>query len=438
MTAPAGTDNDDKHISIYVVSFNCARTLIDVDFFAAHLLDALPAEQTRPDIVVLSLQELAPIAYSFLGGSLVSQYVHRYEIAVKQAFEDKYGAEAADSIELLAANYVGMTGILVFADHKTTALVGNIQRGGTGVGLWEMGNKGAAGVRLWFRDYGDGEHFAPLSFVAAHLAPMESAWKRRNEDWRSICERLVFTSGIGEASTESSSAPLLREHTPNDGGMLVEGFDLVFAGDLNYRTSDMKPHPDDCHAWPSPLQQTPSDAFSTLFKQDQLNRERKAGHTLNLLEEASIDFPPTYKYSGTAQEAAYSLAKEGTEGSVKDEKLWAGHRFPAWCDRILYYSSANIKTANYTALPIQPTSDHRPVAFSAIVKLHTEAASEQSISPFKMDKKWKSRREQARRLEILVGVAAYLTLTYEGNAILIGTVIGIVGGIIAIHPLLSS
>ncbi|KAL9133054.1 MAG: hypothetical protein Q9175_005774, partial [Cornicularia normoerica] len=57
-------------LKIYAVTFNCGRELIDPSVFSNHLFSAL-ANPTAPDILVLCLQEIAPIAYSFLGGSFL-------------------------------------------------------------------------------------------------------------------------------------------------------------------------------------------------------------------------------------------------------------------------------------------------------------------------------------------------------------------------------
>lgn len=80
----------------------------------------------------------------------------------------------------------------------------------------------------------------------------------------------------------------------------------------------------------------------------------------------------------------------------------------------------------YTALPLQPTSDHRPVALSVTVPRRATASVIES--PFPLDPRWRERRAAARRREIVVGVLAFLVLTREGNAMLVGVVAGVVGG----------
>ena len=62
---------------LYLVTFNCARALADPQSLAPTFFDALPKEAPVPDLIAISLQEVAPIAYSFLGGSYLKPYFDR-------------------------------------------------------------------------------------------------------------------------------------------------------------------------------------------------------------------------------------------------------------------------------------------------------------------------------------------------------------------------
>lgn len=412
-------------LNTYIVTFNAGRKQIDVDFFAAHLFDAL-SSQHLPDLLVFCLQEAAPIAYSFLNYSMWQSYAQRFETAVSAALRG-YGAEE-QALRLVQVHNVGMTAIKVFAKQHVIERIARVDTAGVGVGLWDMGNKGAAGVRLWLSI--DAESSAvPVTFVAAHLAPMESAWERRNADWRAICERLVFTQSADsqqQLSRQSEEEPLLeatdKVDASQESDMFTPASPLFFAGDLNYRTSDAKPDENAHIAWPTA--DSSIKVFSTLLEQDQLSRERLAGKTLHHMDEADISFPPSYKYSSTAQKQATDLAK--TSGSSKSTgSLWAQHRIPSWCDRVLFLEDESMNVHSYTTLPIQPTSDHRPVALSATISLQ-DATAKTIKNPFSIDTAWQSKRATARTLETMVGFGAYLTLTYEGKAILISTFIGMV------------
>jgi hypothetical protein len=58
--------------------------------------------------------------------------------------------------------------------------------------------------------------------------------------------------------------------------------------------------------------------------------------------------------------------------------------------------------------------------------------------PFAMRRDWHERRAAARRYEVLVGIAAYLALTWEGEALLVATVVGILGGYVALRAVLGN
>ena len=450
-------------LQTYVVTFNCARTPVDVDYFAAHVFTALTAS-APPDLLVLCLQEIAPVGYSFLGGALLSPYLGRFADAVALAAERRFAGNAdARYVQVLARN-VGMTAIVLFGRHSLAHRVQWLQTAGVGVGVYgDVGNKGAVGVRMGVHGVGGGET-GTLTFVAAHLAPFEKECERRNEDWRTICENLVFEDvqgassraiaprGGGGRESEPLLAPAKKDSHP-EGTLFHPASHVFFAGDLNYRASDSSPSASDFDSWPQPADSV-SDArhFSHLLKHDQLTRERKAGRTLHHLEESDIDFPPTYKYSTAAQKhvahsdivsAQTTLADgrtvETTEVRAPKEEvwLWAKHRVPSWCDRILYLSTVAPQVHKYVALPVQPTSDHRPVALSCAVPLAAPGAEIEVEGPFEINPRWREQRARARMCEILVGLVAYLGWTWEGEALLAGTIVGVVGGYLVLSALVG-
>ncbi|KAK4561322.1 hypothetical protein LTR86_004639 [Recurvomyces mirabilis] len=430
-------------ISCYITTFNCGRTLINTDFFATTLFNALKTN-LPPDLIVLCLQEVAPISHSFLGGSLLTPYLGRFAEAISLASSRKFGNENTDT------EYVPL-------------LTRNV---GVGVGVYgEMGNKGAVGVRLGLGL--DGEHEETImTFVAAHLAPMEEAWQRRNEDWKSICEGLVFEAphashehteqkrSLGSGETEpllAGSSDGTTEHGKKAGTLLSPPSHVFFAGDLNYRTSDTRPDASETKTWPQPVESADDPHhYSHMLEHDQLTRELKKGKTLHNLAEATINFPPTYKLSSGAQKNAVATTTEQHKladgrtvertslrpsAEAEDAWLWAQHRTPSWCDRILFLETAQPKIHAYTALPIQPTSDHRPVALSCTVSAKPVTATVESTFTIRDD--WRERRAAARRYELVVGLAAYLALTWEGEALVLGSMVGIVGGYILLRALIA-
>jgi hypothetical protein len=162
--------------------------------------------------------------------------------------------------------------------------------------------------------------------------------------------------------------------------------------------------------------------YSDWLKKDQLIREKEAHRTLHGLSEMPINFPPTYKLS--IRKDAKSHKRSSSDPDVQWD--WAKHRYPSWCDRILFLpqTSSTLEPQIYTALPVQATSDHRPVALSVRVDdrpLPRNADHTQASLPFPINPQWRTRRDAARRWEVIVGVLSYLALTKKGNAMIVAT-----------------
>lgn len=450
-------------LNAYILTFNCARNLIHTDLFAAHLFDVLPPshDNTAPEILVLSLQEVAPIYYAFLGKTAMVPYLSAIQKAVEIATSNRWPATTSrdGGYANVVTHHCGFTALMVFVRSDLADNISWTDTAEVGVGLQEIGNKGAVGARLGYAY--DNQETMELTFVAAHIAPMEYACERRNQDWRSIVERLVFTrSGDngdeGEEQEEDTAHLLQRDRRNVESGMFSPRSHLFFAGDLNYRTSDVPPKPEDHARYPHP-QANPNDAsqYSKLFQSDQLTRELRAKRTLHGLTEASITFPPTYKYSDEAQKAA--LSGEQAQEGAGDVWQWATRRWPSWCDRILYLeypswmtattkngAKSAIQVQGYNALPLFPTSDHRAVALAVTVPLRPITSPPSQISgiddarlhpPFPIDPSWRARRQNARLKEVFVGGLAYLAMTWEGNTILFGIVAGVFFGSIVVRSL---
>ncbi|KAJ5562394.1 Endonuclease/exonuclease/phosphatase [Penicillium sp. DV-2018c] len=435
-------------LGVYVLTFNCARNLINVDSFAEHFFDALPASgagSSAPDLIFLSLQEIAPIAHSFLGGSLLLPYFDAFRHAVQKASAQRWNQ---DYVNFLTDN-TGMTALMLFARDDTLRQIAWQDTAHVGFGFQDMGNKGAVGARLGYVVDGLSSKTIDLTFVAAHLAPMEDACERRNQDWQSIVERLVFTHDKGrprEGGSVNENTRLLddaasahAERSRRD--LFAPNAYLFLAGDLNYRTSDTGPSTDEIAQFPRRDASIDDPThYSHLLKKDQLKREMDHDRTFHGLSEAPIDFPPTYKYSDAAREAVL----QGLDAKSQEWK-WSTHRWPSWCDRILYLDkppwageSGSVSPLAYNALPLFAQSDHRAVALVASVPLSSsEAAPGRDLAPFSLDPNWEAKRDTARRKELVVGGLAYLGLTREGNRILIALLFGISGAYFILRSLLE-
>lgn len=454
----------DDPLNCCITTFNCGRELVDVDYFASSLHSALKPFETPPDLIVLALQEIAPLGPSFLGGHFLKSYFDRFEVALRLAARWSYTRDV--EYERVLMRSIGLTGIMVFARREIKKMIESVRAAGTGVGVWDMGNKGAVAVRLAVEG-------VQLTFVSAHLAPGEEQCERRNADWRKICENLVFElvaentwkeggrkavlpplsqERAGPSRTEADTEPLLAEgqregssegHKDQDHALFtpVPSY-IFFAGDLNYRTSDTPPKSNDSQTWPQPMAAEDDPLHHKhLLEKDQLSRELREGRTLHSLAEAPVTFPPTYKYSSKAQELAAANARssttntgdEGPKGrcnslpvvnfddAQEQVWLWAKHRVPSWCDRILYLADLSLKVHYYKALPVQPTSDHRPVILS--FGLYEVTLPHAKPQPFQLVAGWKERRAFARRMELVVGIPSCLLLVGTGQMVLSSTIV---------------
>ncbi|GFN12344.1 putative inositol 5-phosphatase [Aspergillus tubingensis] len=425
---------------LYILTFNCARNPVDVDRFSRHFFDALPrtdgsSSPAAPELIVLSLQEIAPIAYAFLGGSFLTPYFSALTQVVDRAVAQYWDVHYVN----LVTDNSGMTGLMVFARSDVADQVSSIDTARVGFGFQDMGNKGAVGARIAYRGTAGAGDPLDLTFAAAHLAPMEYAVERRNADWRSLVERLVFSYSpaaggeIPDTANAEENAPLLRHSQEGHRGIYTPTSYLFLAGDLNYRTSNVSPRPDDHSRFPR-ADVDPSDPqhYSHLLKQDQLSREMEQSRCFHGLSEAPITFPPTYKYTLAARQAA----SDPTADNARPDWKWTRTRWPSWCDRVLYLDSppgtskrGQVKPLKYDALPLFPTSDHRAVALAVSIPAQSvlpEDTTQMGV-PFPIDPEWETKRTAARRKELAVGFLAYLALTWEGNGLLLASAVGLLG-----------
>ena len=369
-------------LSIYILTFNCARRRADPAALALGLFTALPPDQPLPDILAVSLQEVAPIAYAFLGGTLLDPYFAAVARSVALAAAERAG-DAAGSADgdgngngdggegfyaHVLTRHVGMTALMLFARAPLRERVRCTATAGTGVGLWRMGNKGAVGARFTVNLVGQEEEDdeeakgLEITVVAAHLAPMEWNVPRRKWDFEHIVSDLVFemvpppssraarwesglssTTVYGEPDSDDEAAtPLLASSVAKpssdttDSGSYSGIYDsdglVLFAGDLNYRTSDTRPRLSDHSTFPQPADGAGAENhFLNLLKRDQLARERANGSVFQHFAEAPIAFPPTYKYR--RRRLLWRSAR------AEERWAWARHRWPSWCDRVLFLPS---------------------------------------------------------------------------------------------------
>lgn len=380
-------------LDLFYLTFNAAKNEISVPAFADHLSRAFGQNDTAlPELVAFSLQEMAPLPTAFIGSYLLKPYFDRYEDALNLA-ADKFVADEARAppsrerdrpYTLVVTRNVGMTGIMLFA--RDPAAISDMQTAEVGFGAGDMANKGAVGLRMYYKKAGEQTQ---LTFVSTHLAAMEWNLERRNRNWESLVSGLVFadpkkivgadhqTRALGAPTDEDDAQPLLfhpdTERKLHDASIYRPGSHLFVAGDLNYRLSKTAPPVD--AVFPVVDNAESEDYYMRFLTRDQLTSEKQAGRTLHGLSEAPIRFPPTYKYDVLPKGGPETdLARTGEEETESDNVKWkfASHRWPGWCDRVLWLNipdwvleqkgeAAEMQVTAYDCLPVVRSSDHRAV-----------------------------------------------------------------------------
>ncbi|KAF3903706.1 Synaptojanin-2 [Arthrobotrys entomopaga] len=438
MATPANVPS----LPIYLFTFNCARELVNATIIAPHVFSALDPSAPPPEIVAIGLQEFAPISYSFLGGDYSTPYLDQWSAVphlASQSLNQDNNKFPAEYVEI-GRQHVGMTALLLFS--RRPEKVKSLRFSGVGFGVAGMGNKGAVAARFtYIDDGGDGDTYRAnesnttnginVTIVSAHLSAHEHCCADRNRDWETLVRGIVF-DGTSPSSAQETT-PLLQSTNPTStstSGIYAPNTHLLLMGDLNYRTSATAPKPSDYTTFPKTASDLPA-----YFAKDQLNFERSAGNTLHGLTEAPINFPPTYKYLDIHPAYKFSNPSPISEGELPGGKAhlvsetaapdlyaYAPHRWPSWCDRILWLPVPEIpvKVYKYAAIPTILLSDHRPVALH--VSLPPIRSSEAVKSgdlrlapPFPLDMEWKSKRSNAVAREWIVGYSI-LTVTTVGGA----------------------
>lgn len=176
----------------------------------------------------------------------------------------------------------------------------------TGFSGW-MGNKGAIITTLRLGS-------VTLDAITCHLCSYEENLARRNEELQ-----LIFAKHPLKAKNYS-----------------------FIHGDLNYRLRDVK--------FEDVLERILANNHLPLLDNDTLREEIRNNNIPSILEEAQIQFKPTYKFI------------PGTD-DYRNNK----NRTPAWCDRILYHHSATptiptkLICRRYSIWDTPLCSDHRVV-----------------------------------------------------------------------------
>ncbi|KAI1122828.1 Endonuclease/exonuclease/phosphatase [Nemania abortiva] len=474
-------------LDVFILTFNAGKQQIDPSVFARHLRNAFAQNATGlPELVVFCLQEMAPLAQSFIGSYMINPCTYSFTseiiaaaarvvlenfqcyasavnlaarndvawsgraqerdrgvVGCSDADEDAYQNQeepGGSPYTLVTSRNVGLTGIMLFALNPEA--LHHLKSTEVGFGAGDMGNKGALGLRMLFskEDAGGRTRQTELTFVGTHLAAHEWNLEKRNKHWENIVSGLLFedpkklrgpksASPTPRTSSDGDERDLLLAQDPNEKALhditiYKPGSHLFVAGDLNYRISRTPPSPES--AFPDLDPKSPN-YFKRFLALDQLALEKSTGRTLHGLSESTILFPPTYKLEITDAEDVASWK-------------WAPHRWPGWCDRILYLdippwaptTSAKIDTLAYDALPPVRTSDHRAVYLRARVPVLEASILAPSNStqppdstdpriklPYPVDFESWDHRARVKKWESVMGWCMLVSQSKQGIAIFV-------------------
>ncbi|XP_063791929.1 phosphatidylinositol polyphosphate 5-phosphatase type IV [Pseudophryne corroboree] len=188
----------------------------------------------------------------------------------------------------------------------------------------QIKTKGGLGVSFTF--FG-----TSFLFITSHFTSGDGKVSERIFDYKKIKESLALPRNIPDTNPYRSS--------PLD---VTSRFDEVFwFGDFNFRLNKDRP------GVISILGRKLERDVSGLLQYDQLLREMSHGSIFKGFEEATINFPPTYKFD---------VGCDKYDSSSKE-------RTPSYTDRVLYKSrhKGDIRVLKYDSCSEIKTSDHRPV-----------------------------------------------------------------------------
>ena len=323
-----------------------------------------------PDLYVVGLQEMVDLnASNLVNDSLSSKRAKEWQASILATLHSKGGGDAAapEQYVVLASEFLVGVMVLALCKRKLRPAITHVHTGIAVTGLLGvMGNKGACAVRM-------NVHDSSCVFVVSHLAAHRGNVEGRNADFHSIMSKLEFRDGVkravevpegGEAAAgEGGGAAAGAEHPEEGeggaadddasvmGGLGVADHDFIFwMGDLNYRIASHLSVPD-VLSLARRCRDGDAVAYKRLWDTDQLNQMRKAKRAFAGFKEGQLRFPPTYKYTPGC--------------SDYDDRPDKKNRAPAWCDRVLWKTSADeassVALLYYGSTMDQLCSDHKPV-----------------------------------------------------------------------------
>ncbi|KAK9333376.1 Endonuclease/exonuclease/phosphatase [Lipomyces starkeyi] len=416
-----------------------------------------------PDLIFLSLQELAPI-YDCLLWRNEEEFLTPFIDAVTHLTGINDGV-----FEHVATCSAGLTFAVLFRRVPLSLNISDVRTSVVTLGYFETGLKGAASIRV---NVSSGTLSTEITFVAAHFTANEGYREIRDHNFQDIARKFAFFTDNNVNSSKEDATD--RDFFYKDGSQ------MFILGDLNYRVALPRPTPPPSQvagiAVPGPASAAvdqsklagnylrtpkwvaPQRSFvEDWLDYDELTISRKhAGTAFFGFDEAAVTFPPTYKFDSNRE--------------------YVPGRVPSWCDRVLYFDmfegGSGVKVEKYTSLPELDGSDHIPVyAITTVPFKRPGSLSEQLVANLlknniaastaapvhqttslgvSLDRqvaptairarqiKLQNRHIAARtgrikNMEKLVGGLVYLVLSPAGNGILLAAFLGLVSAYVLLR-----
>jgi len=127
---------------------------------------------------------------------------------------------------------------------------------------------------------------------------------------------------------------------------------VIWLGDLNYRLNTQ-------WCFEDVVTLCNTNRYLELTEHDELREQQRQGLAFTAFQESELNFPPTYKY----------------DVGTNDWDTSGKQRVPAWCDRILWWTSdqerVQLRQSDYMSIGDVRISDHKPVCAALSMQVRT-------------------------------------------------------------------
>ncbi|EKX74277.1 conserved hypothetical protein [Theileria equi strain WA] len=318
------TEVNQSELKIWCGSWNIGGNNISED---DDLHDWIGAKRVQSDIYMFCLQEFVEL-------TAVNVVINKTDYSKELLFNNKISNILTMYGSYSKVKSVSMIGLylVVYAKESLKQHIYNIDVTNVKTGLnCNAGNKGAIGIK--FNLYGQ-----KIALINVHLNSGKTPQTGRMD----LLQHIIHNSFQEKEYNSLSNQDL-----------------FIIGGDFNFQVQLDKSQT---------IELMRRMEYQRMLEYDEFRMGKMMGiHFLRNLQEADIDFQPTYKY------------KTGTQ-------FYTFKRTPAWCDRIIYggrssgYDTNDVRSLYYTRHDRFYSSDHKPVSSVIVLKLKKRPVDSGRIS----------------------------------------------------------